>query len=56
MENEKTEKLVELVADFLYDWEDTGESPSKVARRLLAIIGRVEAVQEPLREGVKGLD
>lgn len=43
------ERLAEVVADFLYDWEDTGENPSSAARRLLALIFPVKGGDQPVR-------
>jgi hypothetical protein len=33
-------EFVDLVADFLYDWQDTGKDPSRAARRLLERLRR----------------
>jgi len=44
------ERLIELTADFLYRWEDTGENPSRAARRLLAEIFGGECCYQALRE------
>jgi hypothetical protein len=44
------EQLTELVGDFLYDWQDTGENPSLAARRLLLVVFRSKLIDEAMAQ------
>jgi hypothetical protein len=45
----------QLVADFLYRWEDTGRDPSRTARELLEILVNAEGFDEAMRQISSGL-
>jgi hypothetical protein len=40
----------EGVGDFLYDWQDTGEAPTKAAARLLDLVCAVEFLDQAMGE------
>lgn len=44
------DRLVGLVADFLYDWEESGESPTKAATRLLLRIAGIKFFDQAMSE------
>jgi hypothetical protein len=56
MGDKASQRLTDLVADFIYEWEDTGENPSSAAARLLLRMVRVECLDQALQEIRGGLD
>lgn len=54
------QKLEEIIADLMYDWQDTGESPTNAARRLLTVIEEAgwvcvpRKIPEEVAEELKG--